>query len=74
MDNVRYRITSVNPRPTFTTGGKPIDVYDVFFEEVSSGFGGQVSIPVTEYTADRVHAEVYPRAVELAKTAKLGQG
>lgn len=72
MTEVRYSIDSVQPRPTFTGAGKPIDVFDVVFTELSSGFSGKVSVPQLGYTAESVDAMVRPLAEQLAATARLG--
>lgn len=74
MGDAKYRVTSVQPRPTFDRSNKPIDVYDINFVEESSGFGGQVQLPQSQFTAEKVHELVQPIANSLAATAALGQG
>lgn len=70
----KYKVTGQTPRPTFDGNSRPIDVFDVSFETVPDGDRGMVSIPVNQYTAERVHAEVQPLADQMAAVRLLGQG
>lgn len=74
MADAKYRITNQAPRPTFDRNRMPVDVYDVFFEVTDTGDTGQVSIPVSQYTADRVHAMVQPIVNQLWAARQLGGG
>ena len=69
----KYKVTSQTTRPTFDGNNKPIDVFDVSFEVIPHGDRGMVSIPVNQYTAERVHGEIQPLADQMAAVRDLGQ-
>lgn len=72
MADAKYRITNQAPRPTFNNNRQPIDVYDVFFEVTDTGDTGQISIPQSQYSAQRVHDMVQPLVNELYAARQLG--
>jgi len=74
MADAKYKVSSATVRPTFDGNRRPVDVYDVPFEVIDTGDTGMVSIPVSQFTAERVHAAIQPLANELAAMHQLGGG
>ncbi len=69
-----YAVTAQTTRPTFDANNRPIDVMDISFEVIGTGDRSMVSIPVTQYTAQRVHEAIQPLANQMAAVRQLGQG
>lgn len=65
MADAKYKVSPASVRPTFDGARRPVDVYDISFEVIETGDTGMVSIPVQQFTAERVHALIQPLANEL---------
>lgn len=74
MGDARYKVSPATVRPTFDASRRPVDVYDIPFEVVDTGDTGMVSIPVQQFSAERVHAMIQPLANELFAMHQLGNG
>lgn len=72
MADAKYSVDNVAFRPTFTSAGKPIDVYDVTFTELSTGHTGQVQVPASQFSETAVAAAIQPVANSFAALASLG--
>lgn len=70
----KYRVTGQTTRPTFDGNSRPVDVFDVSFEVIDTGDRGMVSIPVNQYTAERVNQEIQPLADQMHAVRSLGNG
>lgn len=67
----KWRRTFTTQRPSFDVQGRPIDFVDVGFEVLDTGDTGIVSVPLPQFTADRVAAEIQARADELLRIDEL---
>lgn len=74
MTAAKYKVTSQAPRPTFDDNNRPIDVMDVGFQVIDSGDRSMVSIPMNQYSAERVHEVIQPLADQMLAVRQLGQG
>jgi hypothetical protein len=72
--DAKYKVTSQAPRPTFDDNNRPIDVMDVGFQVIATSDRSMVSIPMSQYTAETVHAVIQPLANQMAAVRELGQG
>lgn len=73
MAQARWRITGQTQRPGFGPNQRLIDFMDVTFELTETGEVGIVSVPLNQYTPERVAAEVQARADTMAAIRALGQ-
>lgn len=74
MAQTRWRVTSQSQRPAFGPGNTLIDMMDVHFVVDETGDAGMISIPLNQYTPERVEAMIQPTADNMAAVRKLGQG
>lgn len=61
-----------NQRPGFGPGNRLIDFMDVMFIIDDTGDSGMVSIPLNQYTEERVAAEIQRRADTMLAVRNLG--
>jgi hypothetical protein len=65
-----YQIVAQHQSVTVGPAGELLDVMNITFS-TPSGASGQVSVPITEYTAERVAQLVGERAAIIAQVAEL---
>lgn len=74
MGSAKYKVDNVSFRPTFNGAGRPIDVYDITFTELSTGHTGQVSVPKESFNDANVAAAIQPVADTFAALSGIGGG
>lgn len=67
MDEPRVKLGSVKERPGFGNGGDLVNYVDVPFTIEETGDSGVVSVPASQFTAERAHAAVMAKVAELVK-------